>query len=140
MDETKRAWDEVGDGFAKLGRAISERHRHLGEERATQPPTGAEGRMAEAVRRATDELDRAFAALGDTFRNDDAREQARDTGRKLSDALKVTFAAIGDEVRGAVGGRSSTGTGEPPAAAPPPPPSPAPPPPPTEPPGPETSA
>ena len=134
MDETKRAWDAVGEGFAKLGNAISERHRQLGEERAPHPPDPAEGRVAEAVRRATDELDRAFAALSDTFRNDDAREQARDTGRKLSDALKVSFATFGEEVRRTFSTSSSTGTGEPPAAAPPPPP------PPTEPPGPDTSA
>jgi len=120
MDETRRAWDEVGEGFAKLGRTVSERHRQLGEERAAQPPA-PEGRMAEAVRRATDELDRAFAALGDTFRNEDAREQLRDTGRKLSDALKVTFASIGEEVRRSVGTGPPAGTGESPKAAPPPP-------------------
>jgi hypothetical protein len=107
MDETKRAWDEVGDGFVNLRRIISERYRDLGEERTSRTTTPEEGRTADAFRRATDELDRAFTSLGDTLRDDDAREQMRDTGRKLSDALKVTFAEVSEEVRRAVSRRQS---------------------------------
>jgi hypothetical protein len=112
MDETKRAWDEVGDGFVNLRKIISERYRDLGEERGSRTATPEEGRTADAFRRATDELDRAFTSLGDTLRDDDAREQMRDTGRKLSDALKVTFAEVSDEVRRAVGSRRSQGSGK----------------------------
>ena len=39
MDETKRAWDEVGEGLAKFGRRVSERYRQLGEERGSEPGT-----------------------------------------------------------------------------------------------------
>ncbi|HZD00124.1 MAG TPA: hypothetical protein VFA46_07990 [Actinomycetes bacterium] len=35
MDETKRAWDEVGEGFTELARIIWDRYRNLGEERFT---------------------------------------------------------------------------------------------------------
>jgi hypothetical protein len=119
MDETKRSWDEVGEGFAKLGRIISERYGHLGEERASRPSTPEEGVVADAIRRATDELDRAFTSLGDTLRDDEAREHVRETGRKLSEALKVTFTAVSEEVRRAVGGRRSPGPSEPPPPAPP---------------------
>ena len=119
MDETKRAWDEVGDGFVKLGQIISERYRDLGEERASQPATAEKG-VADAIRRATDELDRAFTSLGDTLRDDEAREHVRDTGRKLSDALKVTFAEVSEEVRRAVHSRRSHGPTESPPPAPPP--------------------
>src|SRR6266542_37635 len=134
MDETKRAWGEVGEGFAKLGRIISERYRQLGEERASGPSTSEESGAADAIRRATDELDRAFTSLGDTLRDDEAREHVRDTGRKLSDALKVTFAEVSEEVRRAVGSRGSAGPSEPPSPAPPPPPPRTPPPPPAPPP------
>jgi hypothetical protein len=119
MDDTKRAWDEVGEGFVNLRRIISERYRDLGEERGSRTTTPEEGRTADAIRRATDELDRAFTSLGDTLRDDDAREQMRDTGRKLSDALKVTFAEVGDEVRRAVGSRRSRGPSESRPSAPP---------------------
>jgi hypothetical protein len=118
MDETKRAWDEVGEGFTKLGRIISERYRKLGEERPSSPSTADEGAVAEAVRRATDELDRAFLSLSDTLNDDEAREHVRDTGRKLSDALKVTFTEVSEEVRRAVGNRGSSGPSHP---VPPPP-------------------
>jgi hypothetical protein len=105
MDETKRAWDEVGESFSKLGRIISERYRQLGEERGARPSDAEEGAVADAVRRATEELDRAFTSLGDTLRDDEARGHVKDTGRKLTEALNVTFTAIGDEVRKAVAGR-----------------------------------
>jgi hypothetical protein len=111
MDETKRAWDEVGEGFVNLRRIISERYRDLGEERASRPTTRAERGVADAFRRATDELDRAFTSLGDSLRDEEAREQMRDTGRKLSDALKVTFAEVSEEVR-RVGSRRSRGASE----------------------------
>jgi hypothetical protein len=114
MDETKRAWDEVGEGFVKLGRIISERYRTLGEERTSQP-TGAEEKGAgDSIRRATEELDRAFTSLGDTLRDDEARQHVRETGRRLSDALKVTISEVSEEVRRAVGSRRSQESGEPP--------------------------
>ena len=78
--------------------------------------------MTDAIRRATDELDRAFTSLGDTLRDDGAREHVRMTGRKLSDALKVTFTEVGEEVRRTVAGRRSPGSSEPPPPPPPPPP------------------
>lgn len=112
MDETKRAWDEVGEGFVKLGRIISGRYRELGEERAAQPPAQEEGGGGDAIRKATDDLDRAFTSLGDTLRDDEARQHVRDTGRKLSDALKVTLAEVGDEIRRAVGTRRPSDPGQ----------------------------
>jgi hypothetical protein len=119
MDETKRAWDEVGEGFTRLGRIISERHRQLGEEGASRSSTPEEGAVTDAIRRATDELDRAFTSLGDTLRDDEAREHALDTGRKLSQALKVTFAAVGEEVGHKIGSRPPAGRSEPSPPEPP---------------------
>jgi hypothetical protein len=112
MDETKRAWDEVGEGFVKLGRIISERYKNLGEERASQSDPADDRGVAEAIRRATEELDKAFTSLGDTLRDKDSQVNVRETGRKLSDAIKVTFTEVSDEVRRAVGNRRSSGTGD----------------------------
>jgi NDP-sugar pyrophosphorylase family protein len=115
VDETKRAWDEVGEGFVKLGRIISERYRSLGEERSAQPTGAEETGVGDSIRRATEELDRAFTSLGDTLRDDDARQHVRETGRKLSDALKVTITEVSEEVRRAVGSRRSDESSEPPS-------------------------
>jgi hypothetical protein len=114
MEDMKRAWDEVGDGFSALGRMISERYRDQGGEEPSQPGTGQESAVADAIRRATEELDKAFTSLGDTLRDDEARRQMRETGTKLSDALKVTFTEVSDEIRRAVGNRRSSGSEEPP--------------------------
>jgi hypothetical protein len=62
MDDAKRAWDQVGDSFSRLGRKISEEYRQLEEQRATDPSTArAESQskvaIADAIRRATNELD-----------------------------------------------------------------------------------
>jgi DNA-binding ferritin-like protein len=119
MDETKRAWDEVGERFVKLGRIISERYRDLGEERSSHSDDADEKGVGDAIRRATDELDKAFTSLGDTLRDKDAQEHVRDTGRKLSDAIKVTFTEVDDEVRKAVGSRRPPGSSEPPSTEPP---------------------
>jgi hypothetical protein len=124
MDDAKQAWDEVGDSFSKLGRKISEGYRQLGEHRASDPSTAtAEGRkegvVADAIRRATGELDRAFTSLGDTLRDDETQEHLRDTSGKLRDALEVTFSAISEEVRRAARSRRPPEAGEDPAAPPP---------------------
>jgi hypothetical protein len=122
MDDPKRAWDQVGESFSKLGRKISEGYRQLEEQRtpdssAAKPDGG--GVVADAIRRATNELDRAFTSLGDTFRDDETKEHLRDTSRKLGDALEVTFTAIGEEVRRATRGRRSPDGGEDPPSSPP---------------------
>ena len=119
MDETRRAWDEVGEGFVKVGRIISERYRDLGQQDASHRTTAEESVVADAIRRATDELDRAFTSLGDTLRDDEAREHLRDTGRKLSDALKVTFTTVSEQIRRAASSGRSPGASEYPPPAPP---------------------
>lgn len=101
MDETKKAWDEVGEGFAKLGKMISERY----QQHAPQPTEAAETATKDSVKRATDELDRAFTALGETLRDDEARRHMKETGRKLGDALKVTFNEVSEQIRKSVGNR-----------------------------------
>jgi hypothetical protein len=111
MEDAKRAWGQVGDSFSKLGRKISEGYRQLEEKRPSDPGTRPEGQregvVADAVRRAIDELDRAFTSLGDTLRDDETQEHLRDTSRKLGDALEVTFTEISEEVRRAPRSRRS---------------------------------
>ena len=96
MDERKKAWDEVAEGFAKFGRMVSERYKELGEKDTSQPDGGA---GSDAIRRATEEMDRAFTSLGDTLRDDEAKEQLRSAGQKLSEALKATLSDVGEQLR-----------------------------------------
>jgi hypothetical protein len=124
MDDAKRAWDEVGDSFAKLGRKISQQYRRLEEQGATDASAESgggqrQGVVAEAIRRATTELDRAFTSLGDTLRDDETQEHLRDTSRKLGDALEVTFTMINEEVRRAARSRRPPGESQDPPGSPP---------------------
>jgi hypothetical protein len=124
MEDAKRAWDQVGDSFSKLGRKISEGYRQLEQQRAADSSTAGaeshrEGVVADAIRRATDELDRAFTSLGDTFRDAETQEHLRDSSRKLGDALNVTFTSIGEEIRRASRSRRSSDASEDPPSSPP---------------------
>ena len=98
MDETKKAWNEVGEGFAKLGRMLSDRY-----QQTPKPTEATEGAVKDSVKRATDELDRALTALGETLRDDEARAHMKETGKKLGDALKATFNDVSEQIRKSVG-------------------------------------
>jgi hypothetical protein len=124
MDDAKRAWDEVGDSFSKLGRKISEGYRQLDERVAPDPnPRTTEGQkegvVPDAIRRATDELDRAFTSLGNTLRDSETQAHLLETGRKLGDALEITFTSISDQIRRAGRDRRPPDTGQgPPTSSP----------------------
>jgi hypothetical protein len=124
MDDAKRAWDEVGDSFSKLGRKISEGYRQADERGASDSNAAAtegqkEGVVPDAIRRATAELDRAFTSLGNTLRDDETQAHLLETGRKLGDALEVTFTSISEQVRRAGRSRRSPDAGQdPPPSAP----------------------
>jgi hypothetical protein len=103
MDETRRAWDEVGEGFAEFGRTISEGYRQLGEQEPRARPIWMKVPWPRrCVVRPISSIARS-PSLG-TLRDDDARNHVRDTIEKFSEALKVT-SAVSDEVRCTVGGR-----------------------------------
>jgi hypothetical protein len=64
--------------------------------------------LEDAARDVTDALDRAFTALGDTIRDDDAKQDLKEAVRALGDAISVTVSETGDQIRRRVG---STGSG-----------------------------
>jgi hypothetical protein len=98
MDDSKKAWQEVSRRFAQLGTTIREHSRRLKDGQETAAQEGR-GRMEEALQSATEQLDLAFTALGDTLRDPAAKEQIRAAGRSLGDALETTFTEVGDEIR-----------------------------------------
>jgi hypothetical protein len=95
---------------------------HRGQFRGSSPNRKPTVRKPTAAQSGelTDEL-AGVMSLGDTLRDDEAREHMRDTGRKLSDALKITLMAFSEEIRRAVGSRRSPDPSEsPPRPRPPP--------------------
>ena len=102
MAGTNEAWNEVGDRFATWGRRVAERYKEAsgavgGAARESQHT------LEDAARDVTDALDRAFTALGDTIRDDDAKQDLKEAVRALGDAISVTVSETGDQIRRRVG-------------------------------------
>ena len=89
MAGTNEAWNEVGDRFATWGRRVAERYKEAGGA-ASEAAREGQRTLEDAARDVTDALDRAFTALGDTIRDDDAKQDLKEAVRALGDAISVT--------------------------------------------------
>ncbi len=104
MAETaKQKWDEVGERFATVARALAARYKQLEQEQGAEEAHEAR----DALRAVTRTLDRAFTSLGDTLRDPHAKRELKEAARSLADALGSTFEEVAGEVRKRVGGRSA---------------------------------
>ena len=103
----KDAWNEVAEGFAKLGNVMRDRYR-IGTDDA---PVTADTQAAadtgtaagfERLREAFERLVEAGRDVGqrsvDVVRDADVNAQAKDAARSLNDALSATVDMIGHEV------------------------------------------
>ena len=108
-ESSKEAWDEVGERFAVLGRALAARYKQLEQERGTAAEEDKR-RIEEAMESMTRTLDQAFTSIGDTVRDPYAKQGLKDAASSVGTALGVTFSEVSEEVRKRV--RSSrTGPG-----------------------------
>src|SRR5206468_7367873 len=105
-DETKKAWDEVGERFSDVGRRIGDRYRKLGSQ--TGAAAEEQGRaLNDAVKKAVDELDRELTAVGDSIRDQQTQESLKQAARSFGDAVSATFADLSEEIRKRVGRKDS---------------------------------
>lgn len=98
MDDSKKAWQEVSRRFAEFGTTVKEHSQRLKSEQETAVREGR-SRLDEALQAATEQIDQAFTALGDTLRDPAAKEQIRAASRSLGSALEKTFTEVSDEIR-----------------------------------------
>lgn len=113
--DAKTAWSDVSDRFTSWGRQVAERYRTR-EPDADAAATEETGRkLDDAARDLTEQLNRAFGALGDTLRDEAAKTQLKDAVRALGDAVSLTVSETADEIRkrmrstdGATGGDGSS--------------------------------
>jgi hypothetical protein len=91
VEETKKAWDEVGKRFSELGRRLSDRYR-------TAEETERED-AGDALDRFVAEMDRTFTSLGETLRDPTASEDIRNVVASLGDAVETTFSDVGGAIR-----------------------------------------
>ncbi len=101
-ESSKEAWDEVGERFAVIGRALAARYRQLELERGTTTEEDKR-KVEEALSTITRQLDQAFTSLGDTIRDPGAKDGLKQAARSVGDALAISFSEVSDEVRKHIG-------------------------------------
>jgi hypothetical protein len=115
MSEAKQAWNVVGERFSSWGTRLSARYKEAapGDEDAKE----TQRKIEEAAREIGEQLTRAFNALGDTLRDEDAKRDLREAVGSIGDAIAATVNEAGDAVRRRTGSNEAD-TGAPPAPRP----------------------
>ncbi len=107
-NETRKAWNDVGEHFFDLGRRLGEHYRK--QERDAGPSAEEQRQvMNEAFRKAVDHLDQALTSVGDALRDPETKKSMNQAVRSLGDALGTTFQNLGGEIGRRVGGKGSRG-------------------------------
>jgi DNA-binding ferritin-like protein len=104
MDETKKAWDEVGERFSEVGRTLSENYRKVAEERGGVTEAERQA-LRDTLRSVSEDIDRAFTSLGNTFRDTESRDKVQGAARALGSAILTTLDDVGEEIRKAIDAR-----------------------------------
>ncbi|MEX2203005.1 MAG: hypothetical protein WD965_02840 [Actinomycetota bacterium] len=101
-NNTRDAWNEVGERFSSWGRLVADRYKEA-ETATVESARDAQHKLEESARELTEQLNRAFTAVGDTLRDPKAKENLKEAVRALGDAVSVTVTETGDEIRKRVG-------------------------------------
>jgi len=97
--DAKTAWSDVSERFTTWGRMVADRYRERegGDDTTTSEEAGR--KLDDAARDLTQQLNRAFTALGETLRDETAKAHLKDAVRALGDAVTVTVNETADEIR-----------------------------------------
>ncbi len=87
MDESKAAWDQVGERFTELGQTLKQQY----DARAAFGEGRGQRQGRRRPQKLTNALDAAFTAIGDTMRDDDVKEQLKETATSFANAVTTTF-------------------------------------------------
>ena len=88
-ESAKEAWGDVGERFTVWGRGVAERYRAAGNA-AEANAADTETEMKRAAKELVDELSRGINALGETFRDDQAKRDLADAVSAIGDAITKT--------------------------------------------------
>jgi hypothetical protein len=97
-DSAKEAWNDVGESFAAWGRRVADRYKEAGSDTG-EAARESQRKLEEAAHELADQLNRAFTALGDTLRDDEAKKALRHAVGTIGDAVTVTVGEAGDAIR-----------------------------------------
>ena len=96
MGQSDETWNEVGDGFKKLGSLFKSHYESQDSEEATEAVSDEE--VKDALRTIGDGLKTAFATIGDAVKDPEVQDEAKQTAKSFFDAIGATFAELGDEI------------------------------------------
>jgi DNA-binding ferritin-like protein len=103
-ESAKEAWSDVGERFTVWGRGVAERYREAGDA-AESEAVETETEMKRAAKELVDELSRGINALGETFRDDQAKRDLADAVSAIGDAITKT---VNEASEGLRAGKSSS--------------------------------
>ena len=96
MGQSDETWNEVGDGFKKLGSLFKSHYETQDSEESTE--TVSDEEVKDALRTIGDGLKTAFATIGDAVKDPEVQDEAKQTAKSFFDAIGATFAELGDEI------------------------------------------
>ena len=96
MGQSDETWNEVGDGFKKLGSLFKSHYESQDSEETTE--TVSDEEVKDALRTIGDGLKTAFAGIGDAVKDPEVQDEAKQTAKSFFDAIGATFAELGDEI------------------------------------------
>jgi hypothetical protein len=98
MDDSKAAWDQVGERFTELGQRLKQQY----DARAAFDDADR-AKVDDALQKLTSALDSAFTAIGDTMRDEDVRSQLKETASSFANAVTTTFHELSDDLKSRFG-------------------------------------
>jgi hypothetical protein len=97
-DDAKQAWNEVAERFSAWGRHVADRYKEMGSV-AGETAQESQRKLEEAARDLSEQLNRAFGALGETLRDEQAKTELKDAVRAVGDAVAITVTETGEAIR-----------------------------------------
>jgi hypothetical protein len=99
--EVRNAWEDVSERLTGWGRLVASRYETAApSETATTSPSE---HKRDAAHDLGDQLNRAFTALGDTLRDEAAKQELRGAMKAFGDAVSLTVNEAAEQIRRRVG-------------------------------------
>ncbi|HSR44932.1 MAG TPA: hypothetical protein VLT15_06850 [Acidimicrobiia bacterium] len=96
MSQSDETWNEVGDGFKKLGSMFKQHYESQAGKDDSE--SVSEEEVKDAIRTIGENLKTAFATVGDAAKDPEVQAEVKQTAKSFIDALGATFADLGDEI------------------------------------------
>jgi hypothetical protein len=111
-DSAKQAWSDVGDKFASWGRRVTDRY-HEAKPSQSESAEERQRELKRSMKELVDELSRGFSAVGDTLRDNQAKQELNDAVGALGDAITATVDEATQAIRSGGGSddKGSNGSG-----------------------------